>query len=118
MRELTMSDKALSTYDRMMQDPKRRFKFEQEYRKFVLVEILIPLLQDCKIPVRTLADTAGISPTVIQEIKSGKKEGVSFSTFLAIIEALGYKATIQIDRERKRSRSRVSRIRRRKRTLL
>jgi DNA-binding Xre family transcriptional regulator len=113
-----MIDKALSTYDRMMQDPKRRFKFEQEYRKFVLVEILIPLLQDCKISVRALADAAGISPTVIQDIKSGKKEGISFSTFLAILKAMGYKATIQIDRERKRPHSRISRIRRRKRTTL
>ena len=97
-----MNDKALSTYDRIMQDPKRRFTFEQEYRKFVLVEILIPLLEDCTMPIRTLAQAAGISPTVVQDIKSGKKESISFSTFLSILEALGYQATIHIDRQRRK----------------
>ena len=110
MRDLIMNDKPLSTYDRIMKDPKRRLKFEHEYRKFVLVEILIPLLEKSKASVRALADAAGVSPTVIQDIKSGKKEGVSFSTFISILKALGYNATIQIDKApRKSSRIRSQR---------
>jgi DNA-binding Xre family transcriptional regulator len=89
-----------STFDRIMQDPKRRYKFEQEHQKFVLVETLIPLLDECKISVRALADSAGISPTVIQDIKSGKKDGIAFSTFLNLIEALGYQATIRVNKRR------------------
>lgn len=107
--DLTMSDKPISTYDRIMKDPKRRFKFEQEYRKFVLVDILIPLLEKSKISVRALAHAAGVSPTVIQDIKSGKKEGISFTTFMSILEALGYSATIRINRgsRTKKPKSRV-----------
>lgn len=111
-----MNNKPLSTYDRMMKDPKRRLKFEHEYRKFVLVEILIPLLEKSKLSVRVLADAAGISPTIIQDIKSGKKEGISFSTFIAILKALGYNATIQVNKTRRRSRL-LPRSRSRKRSL-
>ena len=117
-----MSDKPISTYDRIMKDPKRRFKFEQEYRKFVLVDILIPLLEKSQISVRALAHAAGVSPTVIQDIKSGKKEGISFTTFMSILEALGYSATIRINRGPKtqKTKSRVqarSRTRRKKTVL-
>lgn len=95
--------KPLSTYDRIMQDPQRKAAFEKEYRKFILVETLIPLLEKCTTPVRILVRLAGVSPTIIQDIKSGKKEGISFSTFLAILEALGYRATLQIDRPTRKS---------------
>lgn len=95
-----MEDEHLSTYDQCMQDPKRRSKFEEEYRRLVLVEILIPILEKSEIPVRTLAKAAGISPTIIQDIKSGTKEGISYSTFLSILEALGYKASIHITKKR------------------
>ncbi len=97
-------DKPLSTYDRIMNDPKRRFKFEQEYQKLLLIKILIPLLEACKVPVRTLAESAGVSLTVIQDIKSGKKEGISFSLFLSILKALGdhqrlLKQALNLDQE-------------------
>ncbi len=96
-----MEHDSLSTFNRLMKDPKRRRKFEEEYRQLVLVEILIPILERSEIPVRTLAKTAGISPTIIQEIKTGKKEGISYLTFLSILEALGYKAKIQITKLQK-----------------
>ncbi|MBI3508897.1 MAG: hypothetical protein HY069_04620 [Chlamydiia bacterium] len=95
-----MENDTLSTYDQLMKDAKRRRKFDEEYRQLVLVEILIPILEKSEIPVRTLAKAAGVSPTIIQEIKSGKKEGISYLTFLSILEALGYSARIQISKSR------------------
>ncbi len=94
----TMENNELSTYDQLMQDAKRRERFEEEYQRLVLVEILIPLLEKSEIPVRVLAGAAGVSPTIIQDIKSGRKEGISYSTFLSVLEALGYKAKIRITR--------------------
>jgi len=93
-----MESDELSTYDQLMQDPKRKQKFDEEYQRLVLVEILIPLLEKSEVPVRALAKLAGISPTIIQDIKSGKKEGISYSTFLSILEALGFRANICITR--------------------
>jgi hypothetical protein len=104
-KEHTMESDSLSTFDQVMKDPRRRRKFEEEYRQLVLVEILIPILEKTEIPVRALAKAAGVSPTIIQDIKSGKKEGISYLTFLSILEALGYRAKIQITKFR-RSRTR------------
>jgi len=95
-----MENEELSTYDRLMRDPKRRQKFEDEYQKLVLVEILIPILTKSEVPVRLLAKAAGVSPTTIQDIKSGKKEGISYATFVAILEALDYKASIRVHKFR------------------
>lgn len=89
-----------STFDRIMQDSKRREQFEETYRGFLLVEVLLPLLEKDKMPVRLLAKTAGLSPTVIQDIKSGKKESISFKTFMAILNALGYSAVLEIGKEK------------------
>lgn len=77
-----------STYDLLMQDPKRRQKFEKKYRSFVQVEILIPLLQKSKMSAKILAKKANVSPTLIEAIKSGKKEEISFSLFSSILKAL------------------------------
>ena len=96
-----MENDQLSTYDKCMLDPKRRQKFEEDYQKLVLVEILMPLLEKSEMPVRILAKEAGISPTIIQDIKSGKKEGISYATFLSILEALGYRANIRVTKVRK-----------------
>lgn len=103
-----MIDDFLSTYDLLMQDPKRRQKFEEDYRKFILVEILIPLLEKSDMPVRSLAKVAGVSPTVIQDIKSGKKEGISYVTFISLVEALGYQATLRVTRRRATTKKRRS----------
>jgi hypothetical protein len=112
-----MAHDSLSTYEQLMQDPKRRQKFEEGYQKFVLVEILIPLLENSEVPVRVLAKAAGVSPTVIQEIKSGRKEGISYPTFLAIVGALGYQATLQVKRRRSTTSRRTHPLRPNKRSV-
>jgi DNA-binding Xre family transcriptional regulator len=111
-----MENETLPTYDQLMKDPKRRRKFEEEYQQLVLVEILIPILEKSQIPVRALAKIAGVSPTIIQDIKSGKKEGISYPTFLSILEALGYRAKIQITKSHRsnvRSRTQLTKQRQR-----
>ncbi|HSW72066.1 MAG TPA: helix-turn-helix transcriptional regulator [Chlamydiales bacterium] len=79
----------LSTFDRSMQNSARREQFDEKYRGFVFVEVLISLLEKSKFSVRELAKNAQLSPTVIQDIKSGKKDSISFSTFRSILQALG-----------------------------
>lgn len=95
-----MKKNKLSSFDRLMQNPNRREQFDEKYRGLVLVEILIPLLEKSKFSVRELGKKAHLSPTVIQDIKSGKKESISFSTFLSILEALGYSAVLEVTKEK------------------
>ncbi len=82
-----MSKKSLSTYDRIMQDPKRRNSFEKEYKEFVLSELLLALMENDAKSVRKLAKEAGLSPTAIQDIRSGKQKDIRLTKFLNIARA-------------------------------
>jgi len=42
------------------------------------------------ISVRALAKEAGVSPTIVQEVRSGQRENVSLKSILKILKALGY----------------------------
>ena len=60
-----------STFDRIMKDPKRRRGFDKKYRSFLLSEIIHGLMEQEGTSVRELAREVGVSPTVIQDIRSG-----------------------------------------------
>ena len=80
----------LSTYERLIKDPKRKIKIEKKYKQLLLSELLIALMEEDNVSVRKLAKSAGISPSIIQDIRSGKKENITLKSFSNIAEALGY----------------------------
>ncbi len=94
-RRNIMSKKAKSTFDRFLEDPKQRKLFDKEYHEFLLSEIILALMDADHRSVRKLADAAGISPTVIQEIRSGKKQNITLNTFLKLISELGWEIIIE-----------------------
>ena len=85
--------KQKSTYDEFIESmtPKQRKKFEEEYKDLLISEMLIAAMKQDNISVRELAKEAGISPTIIQGIRSGTRENVAFNSVLKILSALGYK---------------------------
>jgi len=88
-----MSKKQKSTYDKFVESmaPKERKKFEEGYKDFLLSEMLIAVMEQDGISVRELAKEAGVSPTIIQGIRSGARENITFKSILKILNALGYK---------------------------
>ena len=95
-----MSKKALTTYDRIMQDPKRRQAFEKEYKEFVLSELVLALMENDAKSVRKLAKEAGLSPTAIQDIRSGRQKDIRLTKFRNIVRAFGYNLVLEKDGER------------------
>jgi DNA-binding Xre family transcriptional regulator len=85
------SEKNLSTFDKLMQDPKWKAGFEKGYEKFLLSEFLIEAMEENKISVRKLAKKAVVSPTLIQNLRSGKRSNISLNTLSPILSALHYK---------------------------
>jgi len=81
----------LSTFDKLMQDPKWKAGFEKGYKKFLLSEFLIEAMEENKISVRKLAQKAGVSPTIIQNLRSGKRSNISLNTLTPILSVLHYK---------------------------
>ena len=85
----------LSTYERLIKNPKRKAKIEKEYKQLLLSELLIALMEEDNVSVRKLAKAAGISPSIIQDIRSGKKENITLKSFSNIAAALGYAIVLE-----------------------
>jgi DNA-binding Xre family transcriptional regulator len=52
-------------------------------------------MEEEHISVRALAQKAGVSPTVIQKIRSQNAEKITFRTFTNVLKSLGYKINIE-----------------------
>lgn len=89
------TERNLSTYERLTQNPERKAKIEKEYRQLLLSELLIALMEKDRVSVRKLAKAAGISPSIIQDIRSGKKENITLRSFSNIAAALGYGVVLE-----------------------
>lgn len=95
-----MSKKQLSTFEKEMQKPAFRKKFEKEYKEFLLSELIIALMDNDKKSVRKLAKEVGLSPTVIQNIRSGKQDDIKLRNFINISHACGYHLILQKGKKR------------------
>ena len=85
-----------STFDKFINsNPKRREKFDKEYNAFLLSEFLLEKMEEEKMSVRTLAKKAGVSPTVIQKIRTKSPEKINFRTFANVLYSLGYRINFE-----------------------
>lgn len=71
--------------------PKQRKKFDEEYKEFALSEMLLSIMEQDKTSVRKLAKVAGVSPSIIQAMRSGTKKDYSLTIFLKVLKGLGCK---------------------------
>ena len=85
-----------TTFDKFISsNPKRKAKFEKEYNDFLLSEFILEKMEQEQISVRKLAKKAGVSPTVIQKIRTQNAERINFKTFTNVLHSLGYKINIE-----------------------
>ncbi len=87
----TKKAEMVTTFDRLMQNPDWRDGFEKGYEKFLISEFLIEAMEENNISVRKLAEKAGVSPTIIQNLRSGKRTNVRLNTLIPLLSVLHYK---------------------------
>lgn len=75
--------------------PREREKFDREYADFLLSEFVLERMEQDKISVRALAKKAGVSPTIIQKIRSKDAERITYRTFSSVLNSLGYRISIE-----------------------
>jgi len=94
-----MNKKIKSTYEEHIESltAKEKEEFDRGYKEHLLSELLIALMNQDGISVRRLAKAAGISPSLIQGIRSGEKENITMRSFLRIIKALGSSVVVKKD---------------------
>lgn len=93
--------KISSTYDRLIQEDS---KFEEDlnkrYKEFILSELLLAVMEEDHVSIRKLAKEAKVSPSLIQDLRSGKKDNLTLRSFSNIVNALGYDIVLE-KRQRK-----------------
>jgi len=95
-----MIKKALSTYEREMKNKRFKKAFDKSYKEFLLSELLIAMMEEDEISVRDMAKEVGLSPTIIQKIRSGNQDDLKISNFVSIVNVCGYKVFLEKDKER------------------
>ena len=90
-----MKKKIESTYEEAIKDKKRKANIDREYREILISEMLIAAMEQDETSVRQLAKAAGVSPTIIQELKTGKRKNITMETFSKVIHAIGYEVSIR-----------------------
>lgn len=109
-----MTKKSLSTYEEFIQDPQQKKLLDDEYQELLLSELFLALMSEDQISVRKLAKAAGVSPTIIQEIRTGKKDNLTLKTFLLLIESLGYSLVLEKGLSIQRSATKKTKTKQRK----
>jgi len=85
-----------TTFDKIINNnPKRKENFDKEYNEFLLSEFVLEKMETEHISVRALAKRAGVSPTVIQKIRSKNANKINFRTFSSVLYSLGYRINIE-----------------------
>jgi hypothetical protein len=97
---MTKPRKTLSTFEREMKKPKIKKAFEKSYKEFLLSEFLIAIMDKDEKSVRGLAKEIGLSPTIVQKIRSGKQVDIKLSNFVNISHAFGYHLILEKGKER------------------
>lgn len=88
-----MSKKIKTTSEEFVESlsQKEREEFEREYKELILSELLHAIMEKDEISVRKLAKLAGLSPTVIQAMRSGSKKDFTLKSFFKVLQGLGCK---------------------------
>ena len=97
---MAMTKKRLSTYERLMQDEAFKVAYEKEYKEFILSELLLAMMEEDAPSVRKLAKEAGLSATVIQNLRSGRQKDIKLNSFRSIARACGYHIVLEKEGER------------------
>jgi DNA-binding Xre family transcriptional regulator len=95
-----MTKRKLSTFEREMKDKDFKKKFKDAYDKFLLSELIISLMEEDHQSVRQLAKEVNLSPTVIQDLRSGNQKDIKLTNFINIMLACGYHLVLEGDKKR------------------
>ena len=90
----------MTTYEKEMQNPEFRELFEKERSALEISEFLAEQMAKQGFSVRKLAEKSGVSATVIQDIKSGRRKNIEYATLKPLIRTLGFRIEFKKERVR------------------
>ena len=100
LSEVITMNKPLSTYERKMKNSKFKKAYQKSYRELLFSELMISLMEGDDKSVRKLAKEADLSPSVIQDLRSGKQHDIKVLNLIKILHVLGYETILKKGEER------------------
>ena len=85
-----MNKKVKSTYDEYLEDDEQKALLDEEYKELLLSELLMAAMEHNHLSVRKLAFAVGVSPNIVQGLKSSTKTNITIDTLSRILDAVGY----------------------------
>ncbi|MDP1609263.1 MAG: helix-turn-helix transcriptional regulator [Chlamydiales bacterium] len=82
-----MKKKTKSTYEKFIENKKQKRLLDRE---LLISELLLAAMKEDHLSVRKLAAEADVSPTIIQNLKSGKKTNITINTLSRILDVIDY----------------------------
>lgn len=79
-----------SVFQQWINDGDFEAKLDEELKEFSLSELLLAIMEEDQKSVRKLAEMAGVSPSSVQDLRSGKAKDIKLKNFLNIVDACGY----------------------------
>ena len=76
-------------------NPVEKKAFDEEYKELLLSEMILAAMEEDHVSVRRLAKLAGVSPTIVQSMRSGIKKDFNMGSFLKVLNGLGFKVLIE-----------------------
>lgn len=97
MTKKKVTKKVKSLYDEFIEEltPQELKEHEDGYRELLLSELLLAAMEEDAVSVRKLAKAAGVSPTIIQGVRSGTNQNLTIKSFVKILKALGCSVIIE-----------------------
>ena len=92
-----MTKKIKSTHDKFIESMtvKQKKEYEKELKDFIISELILAAMEEDNISVRKLAQLAGVSPTIVQEMRTGTKKSFNTDTFFKVLKELGYNVFLE-----------------------
>lgn len=92
-----MVKKIKSTVEKLIESMSQKEKkaFDKEFKELLLSEMILAAMEEDHVSVRRLAKLAGVSPTVIQSMRSGIKRDFNTGSFFKVLRGLGFKVFIE-----------------------
>ena len=92
-----MTKKIKSTHDKFIESmtAKEKKEYEKELKDFIISELILAAMEEDNISVRKLAKLADVSPTIVQEMRSGLKKSFNTDSFFKVLKGLGYNVFLE-----------------------
>ena len=92
-----MTNRVKSTTEEYLESlsSEERKEFDREFRNLALSELVLAAMEEDEESVRELAEMAEVSPSVVQALRSAKKDDFSLRTVLTILDRLGFRVLLE-----------------------